>query len=113
VAFYSDVDQLILPASHGRLTHPDLGATNVLAAGVGHLSLPVRGRVVHAVCAMLAHLPHIAAEPSAEPGHAPAHGRVKGHDGVTSIAANQYKTKGKSAPPPAFTSSVRHAVGPI
>jgi pimeloyl-ACP methyl ester carboxylesterase len=117
VAFYSDVDQLILPASHGRLTHPDLDATNVLAAGVGHLSLPVRGRVVHAVCSMLAHLPHTAHEPSAAPsagpGHAPAHGRVKDHDGVTSITANRYKTKGKTAPPPAFTSSVRHAVGPI
>ena len=46
VAFYSDVDQLIVPQRRARIRHPDLVATNVRVHGVGHLSLavPRRGR---------------------------------------------------------------------
>ena len=54
LAFYSDVDQLIVPARNARLEHPDLTARNVLVRGVGHLSLPISGRIVHETCTTLA-----------------------------------------------------------
>ena len=54
LAFYSDVDQLIVPARNARVAHPDLTADNVLVKGVGHLSLPINGRIVHETCARLA-----------------------------------------------------------
>ncbi|TCM46720.1 triacylglycerol lipase [Kribbella sp. VKM Ac-2568] len=56
VAFYSDVDQLIVPQRRARLRHPDLIARNVRINGVGHLSLPFHGEVVHQITGMLAHL---------------------------------------------------------
>ncbi|HZU74170.1 MAG TPA: alpha/beta fold hydrolase [Acidimicrobiales bacterium] len=39
VAYYSNVDLLVQPASSAMLTHPALAATNVLAKDHGHLSL--------------------------------------------------------------------------
>ncbi len=56
VAFWSDLDQLIVPKRNGQLTHPDLVARNVLLRGVGHMSLPIQGRVVHEIAGLLAHL---------------------------------------------------------
>ena len=56
VAFWSDLDQLIMPKRNGRLDHPDLPARNVLLRGVGHMSLPFDGRVVHEIAGLLAHL---------------------------------------------------------
>jgi hypothetical protein len=56
VAFYSDVDQLIVPQRRARIRHPDLVASNVRVRGVGHLSLPFHGDVVHQITAVLAHL---------------------------------------------------------
>jgi pimeloyl-ACP methyl ester carboxylesterase len=56
VAFYSDVDQLIVPQRRARIRHPDLTARNVMVRGVGHLSLPFHGEVVHQITGMLAHL---------------------------------------------------------
>jgi pimeloyl-ACP methyl ester carboxylesterase len=53
VAFYSDLDEAVLPASRGRLDHPDLLVRNVLVHGVGHLMLPVHTTVVEEVRAML------------------------------------------------------------
>ena len=38
------------------LVHDDLAARNVFVRGVGHMSLPVDGRVVHEICTTLAHL---------------------------------------------------------
>jgi len=58
VAFWSDLDQMIIPTSSARLEHPDLSARNVFVRGVGHLSLPIDGRVVHEIGATLAHLDH-------------------------------------------------------
>lgn len=55
LAFYSDVDQLIIPADHARIEHPDLVAENILVKGLGHLSLPISGRIVHQICTTLAH----------------------------------------------------------
>lgn len=54
VAFWSDIDQLVIPQSHARVEHPDLRARNVLVRGVGHLSLPVDGRVVREIATSLA-----------------------------------------------------------
>ena len=58
VAFWSDLDHMIIPKQNARLEHPDLRARNVFVRGVGHLSLPIHGRVVHEICATLAHLDH-------------------------------------------------------
>jgi pimeloyl-ACP methyl ester carboxylesterase len=54
VAYWSNLDQLIVPHDNARLDHPDLRARNVLVHGVWHLSLPIDGRVVHAVAQVLA-----------------------------------------------------------
>jgi triacylglycerol lipase len=56
VAFYSDVDQLIVPQRRARIRHPDLVARNVRVDGVGHLSLPFHGDVVRQITGMLSHL---------------------------------------------------------
>lgn len=46
VAFWSDLDQLMIPVEAARLVHPDLPAENVKVSGVGHLALPVHSTVV-------------------------------------------------------------------
>jgi triacylglycerol lipase len=56
VAFWSDLDQMIIPKRSARIDHPDLSARNVLLRGVGHMSLPIDGRVVREIAALLAHL---------------------------------------------------------
>jgi pimeloyl-ACP methyl ester carboxylesterase len=56
VAFWSDLDELIVPKAAARLDHPDLLARNVLLRGVGHMSLPINSRVVREIAALLAHL---------------------------------------------------------
>ncbi len=56
VAFWSDLDQMVVPQRNARIVHADLHARNVFVRGVGHMSLPINGRVVHEICATLAHL---------------------------------------------------------
>lgn len=56
IAIWSDLDQIIIPQRNARIVHPDLNARNVFMRGVGHMSLPVDGRVVHEICTTLAHL---------------------------------------------------------
>jgi pimeloyl-ACP methyl ester carboxylesterase len=56
VAFWSDLDQLIVPKRSARIEHEDLSVRNVLLRGVGHMSLPIDGRVVHEIAVLLAHL---------------------------------------------------------
>ncbi len=58
VAFWSDLDPLIVPKRNARITHDDLRVRNVFVRGVGHMSLPIHGRVVHEICATLALLDH-------------------------------------------------------
>lgn len=58
LALWSDMDQMIIPKRNARIVHPDLNARNVFVRGVGHMSLPVDGRVVHEICTTLAHLDH-------------------------------------------------------
>lgn len=56
VAFWSDLDQLIVPKRSARIDHPDLAVRNILLRGVGHMSLPIDGRVVHEIARTMAHL---------------------------------------------------------
>ena len=56
-SIYSDIDELIHPASAARVTHPDIHARNVLVRGVGHMSLTNNRRIVEEVVASLVHLP--------------------------------------------------------
>jgi hypothetical protein len=56
VAFWSDLDQLIVPQRAAAITHPDLTARNVPLRGIGHMSLPISGQVVHEIARLLAHL---------------------------------------------------------
>ncbi|HEY5837302.1 esterase/lipase family protein [Streptomyces sp.] len=45
VAFWSDLDQLMIPVESARLEHPDLLTQNIKVSGVGHLALPVHAAV--------------------------------------------------------------------
>ncbi len=56
VAYWSDLDQLIVPRTAARMEHPDLRVRNVLRRGVGHTSLPIDGQVVHEIAQLLASL---------------------------------------------------------
>lgn len=58
ISVWSDLDQLMVPKRSARIDHPDLRVHNMLVRGLGHLSLPVDGRVVHAICTTLAQLDH-------------------------------------------------------
>ena len=58
VAVWSDLDQIIMPKRNARIVHPDLNARNVFVRGVGHMSLPIDGRVIHEICTTLAQLDH-------------------------------------------------------
>lgn len=56
VAYWSDLDQMILPHGNARLDHPDLFVRNVRVHGVGHMSLPLDGQVVHEISAVFSQL---------------------------------------------------------
>jgi pimeloyl-ACP methyl ester carboxylesterase len=58
VSFWSDLDGLISPKASARIDHPDLAARNVFVRGVGHMSLPIDGRVTREIAATLAQLDH-------------------------------------------------------
>ncbi|MFI1811993.1 lipase family alpha/beta hydrolase [Streptomyces sp. NPDC020422] len=45
VSFWSDLDQVMVPAETARLDHPDLLVHNVRVSGIGHLALPVHPTV--------------------------------------------------------------------
>jgi triacylglycerol lipase len=66
VAFYSDLDEAVIPAARGRIDHPDLKARNVLVPGVGHLTLPLHRPVIDQVRALLT-----AARHATVPAHPP------------------------------------------
>jgi triacylglycerol lipase len=53
VVVWSDFDQVVIPRENARLGHPDLEVHEIAVHGVGHMSLPVDGRVVHDVCTAL------------------------------------------------------------
>jgi len=56
VAYWSDLDQMIFPQRNARLNHPDLSVRNVEMHGIGHMSLPISGDVVHGISTTLAQL---------------------------------------------------------
>jgi pimeloyl-ACP methyl ester carboxylesterase len=56
VAFWSDLDQMIVPHGNARLEHPDLSVRNVAVHGVGHMSIPLDGQVAHAISTLLGQL---------------------------------------------------------
>jgi triacylglycerol lipase len=96
VAFWSDLDQVVVPQRSARIDHPDLAARNVPLRGVGHLSLPISGRVVHEIAVLLAHLDEdgstlqagvtpLRAEPAVPP---PAAAPTAGTAGAPSVASS-------------------------
>jgi len=56
LCFWSDLDVLISPKRAARIDHPDLNARNVFVRGVGHMSLPIDGRVTREIANTLAQL---------------------------------------------------------
>lgn len=56
IAFYSDIDHLVVPSRNGRLDHPDLNVQNIAVRGVGHLSMPNNGRIAFAIAQALREL---------------------------------------------------------
>ena len=58
LAYWSDLDEIIIPRANARIDHPDLFARNIFVPAVGHFAMPFRGHVVHDICTALAHLDH-------------------------------------------------------
>ncbi|HEX5426771.1 MAG TPA: alpha/beta fold hydrolase [Pedococcus sp.] len=56
LVYWSDLDQMVFPQRNAALLHPDLSVRNVDLHGVGHMSLPIVGSVVHGISSTLAHL---------------------------------------------------------
>jgi triacylglycerol lipase len=56
LAFYSDIDHLIVPSRNARLDHPHLNVRNIPVRGVGHLSMPNNGRIAFTIAQALREL---------------------------------------------------------
>ena len=56
ICYWSDTDVVIVPQGNGALRHRDLSVRNIRLHGVGHLSLPIVGDVVHGISTALAEL---------------------------------------------------------
>jgi hypothetical protein len=56
LSYWSDLDQMIVPKRNARVEHPDLQRRNRLVRGVGHMSLPIKGRLVHEITTALSQL---------------------------------------------------------
>ena len=56
IAYWSDLDQVVVPQRNAALHHPDLNVHNIALHGVGHMSIPITSSVVHGISAALAHL---------------------------------------------------------
>ncbi|GGR14980.1 alpha/beta fold hydrolase [Streptomyces netropsis] len=54
IAFWSDLDQIMVPVETARIDHPDLSARNVRVSGVGHLALPVHWAIAAGIRQALA-----------------------------------------------------------
>jgi pimeloyl-ACP methyl ester carboxylesterase len=68
LAFYSDLDHLVVPSRNGRIEHPDLTASNVAVRGVGHVSMPNNGSIAFAIAAALGGLDPQRSTPEPNPG---------------------------------------------
>jgi len=58
IVYWSDADQMVVPQHNAALHHPDLAVRNIGLHGVGHVSLPIVGDVVHGISVALAQLHH-------------------------------------------------------
>jgi triacylglycerol lipase len=58
LAFYSDIENLILPGRNARLDHPDLNVRNIAVRGVGHLSMANNGGIASTIAGALRQLDH-------------------------------------------------------
>ncbi|MGW1668859.1 lipase family alpha/beta hydrolase [Streptomyces sp. NPDC002324] len=67
VAFWSDLDHVMVPMETACVDHPDLMAQNVRVTGIGHLALPVHPAVVGEIRQALDN-PSTEARPTARPG---------------------------------------------
>jgi len=56
IAFFSDIDHLVIPSRNARLDHPDLKVQNIEVRGVGHLSMPNNGRIAFTIAEALREL---------------------------------------------------------
>jgi triacylglycerol lipase len=56
LAYWSDLDQMMIPKSAAMLQHEDLSTRNLRVRGVGHLSFAIDRRVVHEIGLELAQL---------------------------------------------------------
>jgi len=56
IAFFSDIDHLVIPSRNARLDHPDLKVRNIEVRGVGHLSMPNNGRIAFTIAEALREL---------------------------------------------------------
>lgn len=56
VAFWSDLDQLVVPHDNAQLRHRDLTTSNEQVHGVGHMSLPINANIVQRVAQVLGEL---------------------------------------------------------
>jgi pimeloyl-ACP methyl ester carboxylesterase len=54
LVYWSDLDQMVFPQRNAALRHPDLTVRNIDLHGVGHMSLPILGSVVHGISSTLA-----------------------------------------------------------
>ncbi|MDQ6649316.1 MAG: alpha/beta fold hydrolase [Actinomycetota bacterium] len=104
LAFHSDMDQLMVPKLTARIDHPDLAARNIALQGVGHMSLPIHGRVVHEIVSTFAHLdadgstltPGVTAidsTPPAAPGLEPLDRRVAQQQSLGARAGAEVDTR--------------------
>ena len=53
IAFFSDIDHLVVPGRNARIAHPDLNMQNIAALGVGHLSMPNNRRIAFTIAQAL------------------------------------------------------------
>ncbi|MFF3916986.1 esterase/lipase family protein [Streptomyces sp. NPDC001852] len=93
VAFYSDFDEVVIPASRGRIDHPDLKARNVLVPGVGHLTLPLHQPVIDQVRSLLTAARQTSSAASLPHGHGRGkNGQPRGTADVPVTAAPKRRT---------------------
>ena len=53
IAFFSDIDHLVVPGRNARIDHPDLNVQNIAALGVGHLSMPNNRKIAFTIAQAL------------------------------------------------------------
>lgn len=56
LAFWCDLDALMIPKRAARIVHHDLDARNVFVRGVGHMSLLIDGGVAHQIAGALSQI---------------------------------------------------------